>query len=158
MKMSQNNAVKLLSFKAMCMNALYVPFIMFLNQYHEQLLILCFFICVDFVIGFFRSLYFGHRIEFRRFWGGVMTKFMTMLLPFLLYYFSRGVRGFGDDLALILPYGFSALIVAEAYSVLGHFYAFKTGKELEDKDLLSFVILNIRKFFEAWIEAFRFKR
>ncbi len=139
----------------MVMNALYVPFIAFLNQYHQQLLILGVFILVDFITGFSRSLYFRHSISYRRFWGGIMTKFLTLTLPFMFYFFAVGAGSMDKSLANILPYGISALIVAEFYSILGHFYAFKTGKELEDKDLLSFMILHVRKFFEAWVVAFR---
>ncbi len=152
-----NNNIHCMSAKAMLMNALYVPFVAFLNHFHQQLLILGVFICIDFALGFSKALYLRKPILYSRLWGGVMTKLTTITLPFMFYFFVIGLGEFKVEFDFLLRYVISALIVIEFYSVLGHIYSFRTGKELEDKDLLSFVVLKIRAFFEAWVIAFRGK-
>lgn len=149
------NEVNILSPMALFMNFLYIPSILFLNQYAQQLVILAVFMVIDFIFGLARSYRLNINFSYNRIWSGIITKMLTMTIPFMLHFFALGVGAFDNQLDKVLPYGFSALIVIEFYSILGNFYTVKTGKELEDKDLLSFMVLKIRKFFEAWITAFR---
>jgi toxin secretion/phage lysis holin len=147
--------VDLITPSALMMNFLYIPLVLFINEYAEQLVVLMLFMIVDFITGIAKSYMLNERFSYHRASAGVITKFTTLLIPFLLNFFSNGTQHYDSQITNILPYGLSLLIAIEFYSILGNLYSMRTKKELEDKDLLSFFILKLRKFFEAWIKAFK---
>lgn len=140
---------------AIVMNFLYIPLILFINNFAEQLIVLGLFMAVDFISGLAKSFKVHEKFSYHRALAGILTKFFTLTIPFLLNFLSRGVGQYDEQISSILPWGLSALILIEFYSILGNFYTLNTGKELEDKDLLSFFILKIRKVIEAFIQAFK---
>jgi len=140
---------------ALLMNFLYVPLVLFVNSFAEQLIILVLFMIVDFLTGLFKSFVLQQKFSYHRALAGLITKMITLCIPFLLNFLSRGAGKYDEQVTDFLPYGLSALILIEFYSILGNFYTIRTRKELEDKDLLSFLILKIRKFIEAFIKAFK---
>lgn len=148
-------ALELITPTAIIMNFIYIPFILFVNGYAEQLVVLCLFMVVDFCTGLVKSYRVNEKFTYHRAMGGFLTKLITLTIPFLLNYLSIGTVGYDEQISKVLPYGLSALILIEFYSILGNFYTIRTGKELEDKDLLSYVILKLRKFVEAFIQAFK---
>jgi phage-related holin len=153
--MKTTQAVELISLKAIGMNFLYIPLVLFINQFAEQIMILTMFMVIDFTSGLGKSYVMHEKFSLHRALAGVLTKLFTICIPFLLHFTSNGVGEYADQVKNLISYGFSVLIIIEVYSILGNIYAIRTGTELEDKDLLSWFILNIRKFFETFIKTFK---
>jgi len=131
----------LYSTTAMTMNFLYIPAILFLNKNAEQLMILMFLMSIDFASGLMKSYRLHKKFTKYKFVVGVYMKFITLLIPFLFIFAGVGV---GYDLSEFIPFCLSVLILIEFYSILGNFYTIRTGKELEDKDILSYLLLKTR--------------
>lgn len=137
----KESAVSLLTPKAMLMNFLYLPFLMLLQEHGEQLLILIVLMFLDFVTGMMKSRKLCKKITRYKFEIGAYMKFITLLLPFLFAFTAKGVGYEIDDL---ISFVIGTFIVIEFYSIIGNAYTIRTGKELEDKDFLSFALLMIR--------------
>lgn len=138
----KETSITLVSPTALTMNILYIPAIIFLNKNAEQLMILMLFMMIDFVSGLMKSHRLCKKFAKYKFIMGVYMKFITLLIPFLFTFTAIGI---GYDLATFIPFCLSSLILIEFYSILGNFYTIRTGKELEDKDILSFILLKTRK-------------
>ncbi|WP_164968943.1 MULTISPECIES: phage holin family protein [Arcobacteraceae] len=141
MPVKESAAISLLTPKAMLMNFLYLPFLMLLEEHGEQLSILIVFMLLDFVTGMMKSRKLCKRITRYKFEIGAYMKFITLLLPFLFAFTAKGVGYKVDD---FISFVIGTFIVIEFYSIIGNAYTIRTGKELEDKDFLSFALLMIR--------------
>lgn len=134
--------VNLLTPKALIMNFLYIPLITFINTNGEQIFILIVLMSFDFVTGIMKSRKLCKRFTRYKLETGFYIKFGTLLLPFLFAFTSRGI---GYDITAFISFFLGITIIIEFYSIIGNIYTIRTGKELEDKDLLSFALLSIRK-------------
>ncbi|WP_420480257.1 helix-turn-helix domain-containing protein, partial [Brevundimonas sp. FT23028] len=54
------------------------------------------------------------------------------------------VKGIGYEINSFISFVIGTFIVIEFYSITGNAYTIRTGKELEDKDFLSFALLTMR--------------
>jgi phage-related holin len=134
-------AISLLTPKAMLMNFLYIPFIMLLQEHGEQLLILTVLMFIDFITGIMKSRKLCKKITRYKFEIGAYMKFITILLPFLFAFTAKGI---GYEINSFISFVIGTFIVIEFYSITGNAYTIRTGKELEDKDFLSFALLTMR--------------
>ncbi len=141
MPVKETATVSLFSPTALTMNFLYIPAVLFLNKNAEQLMILMLLMIIDFVSGLMKSHRLHKRFTKYKFVMGIYMKFITLLIPFLFTFVAVGI---GYDLAEFIPFCLSILILIEFYSILGNFYTIRTGKELEDKDVLSYILLKTR--------------
>lgn len=150
-----SQAVELMGFNTMFYTFLYIPFVLFWNDFADKISILLMFIFLDFILGLWASLVLKEKLSFFRFYAGVLTKFTTLLLPFLLYFFSKGATEYANQIDLIIPSGLSLLIAIEFYSILGNIYAIRTKTHLEKLDWFSIVVFKLRKIIEAFLKAFK---
>lgn len=148
------NEVNAFSINALILNALYIPFLYFITQYGEQIVILTLFMFIDFIFGIAKSIKLKIRVTANKMMRGILGKLLTWLMPFLLFFFSHGIGNFDEQLNIILPYIFTLFIAVEMYSILGNFYTFRTGKVLDDIDLISFIYLKLREKIVGAIKGF----
>ena len=142
MPIKETATISLLSPNAMLMNFLYLPFLIFVNNHGEQLLILIILMCFDFLTGIMKSRKLCKPVNRYKFEIGLYMKFITFLIPFLFALVAKGV-GY-ENVNAWVSFSISILIVIEFYSIIGNSYTIRTGKEVEDKDFLSFALLAIR--------------
>lgn len=148
------NELNTFSINALILNALYVPFLYVVTKYGEQIVILTLFMFIDFIFGIAKSIKLKIRVTANKMMRGILGKLLSWLMPLLLYFFSRGIGNFDEQLEIMLPYIFSLFIAVEMYSILGNFYAFRTGKVLDDIDLISFIYLKLREKIVSAIKGF----
>lgn len=141
--------INLLSPTAMSMNMFYIPAVVFLNSNAEQLASLIMVMMIDFLTGLMKAQRLCKKFTGYKFRMGIYMKFASFLLPFL---FALTAKEIGYDITLFIPFCISTLILIEIYSIIGNIYTIRTGKELEDKDLLSFFLLSTRNAIDKHIE------
>lgn len=142
MPLKETATITVLSPNALIMNALYIPFVYFLNKFGDLVVVLIFFMFLDFITGFMKSRKICTPINRYKFEIGLYTKFFTLLF---IFSFSLVVKATGyKDIDALIGVLLTLFIVAEFYSILGNGYTLRTGKILQDKDFFSFALLAIR--------------
>ena len=142
MPLKETATINLLTPNAILMNVLYFPFLVFITKHGEQLTYLIILMILDFLTGMMKSRKVCKSINRYKFEIGLYMKFITVLLPFIFALAAKGVGYEGVD--NWITFSISIFIIIEFYSIIGNCYTIRTGKELEDKDFLSFALLAIR--------------
>lgn len=137
----KETTIVLLSPVAMVKNFLYLPAIIFLNSYAHQVTALVFLMFIDFLTGIMKSRKLCRKFTRYRFEIGLYLKFRNILIPLLLVVVAKAL---GYDFSELVKYYMVAIILVEFYSILGNLYTLGTGKELEDKDIISYFLLKLR--------------
>lgn len=98
---------------------------------------------IDTATGFFKSILMpNEKTSFKILLTGVCTKSVLLLIPIVLALCSKGL---GYDLRFLPDTVMKLFIVAETFSIITNFYIMKTGKKIENIDLVSKTILFIRQ-------------
>nr|DAS19124.1 MAG TPA: holin [Caudoviricetes sp.] len=102
--------------------------------------------CFDFITGVMKQYTLDRsKIESGRAWLGLMKKLTTFIFIFTVAFVLRSV----DLLEQIyIKTILSAVIVAEAYSIIQNIYCFRTGKPVKEIDAVTLVLQKIGNTFE----------
>jgi len=112
--------------------------------------ILLAFMVIDTIFGILESgLIRGWQtIKSSRMIRGVLSKFMILLVPSVLLLAGKGA---GLDFELFVRGTVTLLILAEAYSIIGHVYSVRTGKQTSEFDAMAFVLSKVSKALQVLI-------
>lgn len=113
----------------------------------ESYAILTVFMAVDLVFGVMRAVALGGWQAFKSYklTAGILSKFMVLSIPLLLVWAGRGA---GFDFTVLGQWGIGALIISQAYSILGHINAIRVGEDKTEWDAVSWVIRTLRSGLE----------
>lgn len=121
-------------------------FFNYLGLPHEQIKILAVLMVFDFITGVMKQYTLDRsKIESGRAWLGLMKKLTTFIFIFTVAFVLRSV----DLLEQVyIKTILSAVIVAEAYSIIQNIYCFRTGKAVKEIDAVTLVLQKIGNTFE----------
>ena len=122
----------------------YIPaFVIGLELSPESLGILAAFMFLDTILGVVRStlIHGGNSFRSRLLAHGIISKLLVLFVPILLVYTGRGA---GISFLPIATGTISILILAEAYSILGHIQSIRTREDVKEFDAISMMLANVR--------------
>lgn len=130
-------------------NLAYIPAFL-LGLSFEAWGILAVFMIVDTILGIIRSmtLYGAHSFTSRLLAHGVVSKCLVLFVPIILVWTGRGV---GFDFLPVAKGTLSVLVLAEAYSILGHVQSIRTKKDIKEFDAVSMVLKGVRETLEKML-------
>lgn len=126
--------------------------VQFLEIDAKKLSILVVLMCIDMLTGTFKAYRTKENITSRRWIAGFLSKLVVLLVPFTIALMAKGVD---FDVKWFIGFSLSIMVIAEAYSILGNIYTFKTGEAVEEIDAVSAIIKVLRNFLENMIERGR---
>lgn len=124
----------------------------FLEIDAQKLTILVVLMCIDMITGTFKAYRTKENITSRRWIAGFLSKLVVLLVPFTIALMAKGVD---FEVKWFIGFSLSIMVIAEAYSILGNIYTFKTGESVAEIDAVSAVIKVLRNFLENMIERGR---
>ena len=109
----------------------------------QNFTILLVFAGVDICTGLLKTYVFngGRSITSKRFFVGIISKLMILIIPILLAWAGKGI---GMDLIFLAKGALSALILSELYSIIGNIYSVITKKEQKEFDAIAFILGKIQ--------------
>lgn len=127
-------------------NLSYIPALL-IGLSPESYLILTAFLGFDLILGVLRAVSIGGMQAFKSYKlaAGILSKFLVLTVPLVFVWSGRGA---GFDFTIIGQWGVGALILAQAYSILGHINAIRAGEDKSEWDAVSWLILKLRKILE----------
>lgn len=126
--------------------------VQFLEIDAKKLSILVVLMCIDMLTGTFKAYRTKENITSRRWIAGFLSKLVVLLVPFTIALMAKGVD---FDVKWFIGFSISIMVIAEAYSILGNIYTFKTGEAVAEIDAVSAIIKVLRNFLENMIERGR---
>lgn len=126
--------------------------VQFLEIDTKKLSILVVLMCIDMLTGTLKAYRTKENITSRRWIAGFLSKLVVLLVPFTIALMAKGVD---FDVKWFIGFSLSIMVIAEAYSILGNIYTFKTGEAVEEIDAVSAIIKVLRNFLENMIERGR---
>ena len=126
--------------------------VQFLEIDTKKLSILVVLMCIDMLTGTLKAYRTKENITSRRWIAGFLSKLVVLLVPFTIALMAKGVD---FDVKWFIGFSLSIMVIAEAYSILGNIYTFKTGEAVEEIDAVSSIIKVLRNFLENMIERGR---
>lgn len=139
----------MLQYNEMLKNALYLPsFLIGLSP--ESYLILAVFMGIDLFFGLVRTatLHGMNSIKSYKFTAGIISKLMVLTVPLIMVWAGRGA---GFDFTFLGQWAIGALVLSQAYSILGHVNAIRLGEERTEWDAVSFILRKLRTGLEAML-------
>ena len=123
-------------------NIAYIPAIL-LGLSLDSYFILAVFMSVDIVLGITRTIviYGGKHFRSYRLSVGVISKLMMLIVPLIVVWTGKGV---GLDLLFLAQWSLGALILAEAYSILGNIHAIRIRRDVPEFDAISWILQKIQ--------------
>ena len=126
--------------------------VQFLEIDTKKLSILVVLMCIDMLTGTLKAYRTKENITSRRWIAGFLSKLVVLLVPFTIALMAKGVD---FDVKWFIGFSLSIMVIAEAYSILGNIYTFKTGEAVAEIDAVSAIIRALRNFLENMIERGR---
>ena len=118
----------------------------------QKLTILIILMCMDMLTGTIKAYKINENITSRRWIAGFLSKLVVLIVPFTIALMAKGVD---FDVKWFIGFSLSIMVIAEAYSILGNIYTFKTGEAVAEIDAVSAIIKVLRNFLENMIERGR---
>jgi len=85
-----------------------------------------------------------------RFWRGIISKMMILFVPSVILLAGKGS---GLDFTVLVQGTVTLLILSELYSIIGHVYSVRTGKQTTEFDAVAFVLLKLRDILKQFVEG-----
>jgi len=134
----------MLESKVLFINLFYVPFVGFLlwaGVDKEALLVFAILLAIDIVTGLGKAYRLGHKWKSVRLANGIISKCILILIPLVMALVAKGLH---LDISTLVFIVIDALILSEAYSIIENIYVFRSGKDIEEFDVLSLILKQIR--------------
>lgn len=134
--------------QSVLLNTALVPmatFIAWLGLDGEKIAILAALMAIDLLAGMAKAVKMGDDVTSRRLTAGVLAKVVVLTVPFVIALAARGVE---LDIHWLVAWALSALIVSEAYSIVGNIHTIKTGVQVREIDALSHIVKTVRRILE----------
>lgn len=116
----------------------------------ESYMILTVFMLADLALGITRSVLLNgwQSIKSYKLTAGLISKLLVLSVPLIVVWAGRGS---GFDLKLLGQWSIGILVLSQAYSMLGHINAIRTGQDRTEFDGVSWLIRKLRTTLEALI-------
>ncbi|MCK5111064.1 MAG: phage holin family protein [Arcobacteraceae bacterium] len=135
--------------KSSMLNFLYIPCIpllTYLSVPAESFVILGILLGIDYFTGVLKAIIVNKvTLKSLRAVSGLFKKALVVLLVLTIALMAKGLS---LNFELYLTVLVSALIISEAYSIIGNIYSIVSGKEIEEFDALSMIIKRVLFFVE----------
>ncbi|RLA77502.1 MAG: hypothetical protein DRG78_17300 [Epsilonproteobacteria bacterium] len=134
--------------KVSLLNFLYIPCIpllTYLNIPAESIAILSILLIIDWFTGTLKVFILKGNLKSYRAIAGMITKASIVLIVLTIGFMAKGV---GLDFELYLSLLVSALIISEAYSIIGNIYVCITKEDIEEFDAVASIIKKLRLIIE----------
>jgi hypothetical protein len=123
----------------------------FLGLNPVQFTILAALMCFDLFTGLAKAYRIENSISSYKLRIGVISKILYLCVPIILALTVRGINiSFGNWL---ISFSVNALILAEAYSILGNIYTFKTKRKMKEIDAISYILRAIKRQLDRLLEG-----
>jgi hypothetical protein len=123
----------------------------FLGLNPIQFTILAALMCFDLFTGIAKAYRLESNISSYKLRIGVISKILYLCVPIILALTVRGINAsFGSYL---ISFSVNALILAEAYSILGNIYTFKTKHKMQEVDAISYILRAIKRQLDRLLEG-----
>lgn len=134
---------------------IFVPLLAY-TQISAELLTLCAVIIgLDIVTGSIRE-WLTDNFKSREFIKGMFSKFILMLVPFIMVIAGKGV---GLDMSGIINLVLGTFIVAESYSTLGNIVQIRQGdKSISEQDAITMVISKAQSIIKSVLDSMMTKK
>lgn len=114
----------------------------FLNINTDVVKALLWLMLADTAFGICKSIVMKRPFKFPILFEGFISKIMILLIPMVLALIGKGL---GYDFKILPDTAMKILVVAEGISIFKSFYVIRTKKEPEDVDIITMLIISIRK-------------
>ena len=131
--------------KLFILNFLYVPFIALMHYLKldaEVMTIFASLLVLDIITGWFKAIAIGDKPKSWRLANGIISKVLFILIPLVMALVAKALHDI--DIKVLFYVVVDALILSEAYSILGNIYTIQTGNRVEEFDVLSKILKLIR--------------
>lgn len=135
------------SFSMVMKEAAYIP-AAFLGISPESYAILAVFMFADFFLGVLRTVLLHGPASFKSYKliSGLVSKLLVLCTPLLVVWAGEGAD---IPLLFIAQWSVGVLVLAQAYSILGHINAIRTGQDTTEWDGVAWVMGGLRSVLEA---------
>jgi len=113
-----------------------------LASQHEVILILVTLMILDSITGYTKVAVLGNHPTSTRLSIGVISKVTLLILPFTIALLGKGL---GINIVGLATGSIMTLLVSEAISVITNIYIIRTKKEVKEFDIVSVMLLRVRK-------------
>lgn len=109
--------------------------------------ILAVFMVADFLLGILRTILLHGPRSFKSYKlvSGLVSKLLVLCTPLLVVWAGEGA---GIPLLFIAQWSVGVLVLAQAYSILGHINAIRTGQDTTEWDAVAWIMANLRNTLE----------
>lgn len=114
----------------------------FLNMNTDIVKILMILMFCDTLFGLCKAISLKRQIKFNILLEGLVSKAMILLIPMVLALIGKGL---GYDFKVLPDTVLKILIVAEGFSIFTSLYVMRTKKEPENVDIITMILVSIRK-------------
>lgn len=118
------------------------PVLVYLNIDKTVIGILCILMILDSVAGGIKSWRVHHEFSGKKFIWGYVLKVLMLLIPAVLALVGKAL---GYDFRVIVDTVIKIMIVSEAYSIFGNYYAAKNRVDVQRLDIVSMILVAVRK-------------
>ena len=115
----------------------------------DLMLIYTTFILLDTLAGCTSAIRLGKKFNIRLLRWGVLLKVAMLIIPFSVALLAKGLE---YDFKTVTKYVIKILIASEFISLIGHVYVIKTKKDIEKIDIVSMMLISLRKMTEGYVK------
>jgi hypothetical protein len=126
----------------------------YLNLDHEVFGILMILMLIDSGLGALKSVRVGLKFRFKTLLWGITMKLIFLLIPVVL---ALTAKSLGYDFTIAIQIVLSLLTVSEVYSIMGNIYMAKNKVIIEKMDVISSMIMTLRKALARLVKGFLHK-
>lgn len=125
----------------------YIP-AAFLGLSPESYAILSVFMFADFLLGVLRTVILHGPSSFKSYKliSGLVAKLLVLSTPLIVVWAGEGA---GIPLLFVAQWSVGVLVLAQAYSILGHINAIRTGQDTTEWDGVAWVMSGLRNVLET---------
>jgi phage-related holin len=116
----------------------------------ETFMILVVFMCIDSALGAIKSMRLGDSFSFRKMLWGFILKLCFLVVPLVIALLGKAL---GYNFNSVVSVTISILTVAEAYSIIGNIYSAKNKKVVDRMDVVSIMLINLRKLLKKTLQG-----
>ena len=135
------------------LNGFYFPFIWMMQYLKidvEMLSILSALLVIDLITGWSKTIVMGKKPRSRRLAQGIIAKAVLILVPIVL---ALGFKAMHINTMALFYVIIDTIVLSEVYSIIGNIYTIRTGKTVEEYDVLAKILKRIRNVLNKILEG-----
>ena len=122
----------------------------YLNVDSEPFFILMVLMCIDTLLGAVKAVRLGQKFNFRTMLIGYMMKLCFLIIPLTVALMGKAL---GYDFHHPVSITLSILSISEMYSILGNIYAAKNKVDIDKLDVVSRLLIALRKMMKRALDV-----